>query len=168
VNSFSASTPLEDPVRDLLERERVRDVIAQYCLSLDAGDLRGVAHCFASGATADYGPGRGGPLEGVAAIVERIARGQAGFRRTHHQLGQICVELAPATANARTAHAVSYVTAWHERSTGEREVVCLRYIDDLQYGDSRWMIIARRVEAAYVDGFPGTSWLWVNRTPPQD
>jgi hypothetical protein len=150
--------PEENRILASIEREEVRDVIVAYCMALDEGDMDGVADCFAFDALADYGPGRGGVHKGSPAIVGRIAHGQAVFRRTHHQLGQIHV-----TLHGNDARAVSYVTAWHERYTGEREIACLRYIDMLQQVDSRWMIQSRRVEASFVDGFPGAPWDWVKR-----
>jgi ketosteroid isomerase-like protein len=148
----------ENRILASVEREEVRNAIAAYCMALDEGDMDSVADCFALDALADYGPGRGGVQTGSRAIVERIAQGQAVFRRTHHQLGQIHV-----TLHGDEAQAMSYVTAWHERYTGEREIACLRYIDGLRQVDSRWMIHSRRVEAAYVDGFSGTQWDWVKR-----
>jgi SnoaL-like domain len=145
---------------ELLEREHIRQVLATYCLRLDEGDIAGVIACFTEDAIADYGPGRGGLVVGAGAIGERIARGQSTFRRTHHQLGQIHIECA-----VPEARALSYVTAWHERYSGEREVVCLRYIDLLKKAGSQWAIATRRVETSFVDGFPGTDWNWVARGP---
>jgi hypothetical protein len=149
---------MEDRLHALLDGESVRDVIATYCVRLDEGDIDGAIECFAKDATADYGPGRGGMIVGAAAIGERIARGQSAFRRTHHQLGQIRL-----TLTRMEAHTLSYVTAWHERYTGEQEIVCLRYIDTLCRNESRWAIATRRVEVSLVDGFPGTTWNWVQR-----
>ena len=150
--------PVGDPLQALLHREGVREVIANYCVRLDEGDIGGVIQCFAKDATADYGPGRGGMIVGATAIGERIARGQSVFRRTHHQLGQIRLTMA-----AMEAHTLSYVTAWHERYTGEQEIVCLRYLDTLRCTGSQWAIAIRRVEASFVDGFPDTTWNWVPR-----
>jgi ketosteroid isomerase-like protein len=150
---------IENSILALVEREKVRDVIVAYCMALDEGNLVRVAECFSEDAVADYGPGRGGVRCGAAAIVERIAIGQSPFLRTHHQLGQMQVVLAEEGA----AVAVSYVTAWHQRHTGEKEIACLRYIDSLRRDDYRWTIHSRRVEASFVDGFPGTTWDWVKR-----
>ncbi len=153
---------MDDRLKALLERERICEVLARYCIRLDEGDIDGVAQCFATDATADYGPGRGGPLTGRTAIAERIRRGQSVFRRTHHQLGQIRIDL-----DARGANALSYMTTWHERFTGEQEVVCLRYLDTLVQRDAVWQITSRRVEVSLVDGFPGTEWRWVRRPDVQ-
>jgi ketosteroid isomerase-like protein len=149
---------MNDRLSALLERELIREVLENYCMRLDEGDIDGVVACFSDDAVADYGPGRGGLISGAKTIGARIAGGQAAFCRTHHQLGQIRIEL-----NGATAQALSYVTAWHERFGGEREIACLRYVDTLTYGTGRWLIARRHVEASYIDGFPGTAWDWVSR-----
>ena len=155
--------PHQDPrLTALADRIDVDDTLALYCEKLDEYDMAGVAECFAPDAEADYGPGRGGLLRGRAAIVARIEMGQAVFRRTHHQLGQTRVSFG-----ADGASALSYVTAWHERFTGEREVVCLRYLDLLRRDADRWRIARRSIEVALVDGFPGVEWNWVRRSSPR-
>ena len=144
----------------LLER-RIMQTLARYCTCLDVYDIEGVMACFTPDATADYGPGRGGLVQGREAIAARIARGQADFRRTHHQLGQVAIVL-----RRHTASATSYVTAWHERSDGTQEVLCLRYVDRLRQVEEAWLISHRQVHVSFVDGFPGTRWRWVRRRRP--
>lgn len=147
---------------DVAERQRIVDVLARYCERVDAYDMVGTAELFSAEATADYGPGRGGPVHGRDAIRRRIAAGQAEFRRTHHQLGQSIVEVRGSEAEVLT-----YVMAWHERWDGERAVACLRYRDRLGRGaGGSWEITARQVEAAVVWGFPGVAWTWVSRAQP--
>lgn len=140
------------------DREAILDTLALYCERLDEYDIANVAHCFAVDAVADYGPGRGGQIAGREAIVARIASGQRVFRHTHHQLGQSRIQIRGDIATALT-----YVTAWHERFTGEREIVCLRYRDELRRGTSAWQITRREIEVALVQGFPGVEWNWVKR-----
>lgn len=147
----------------LTDRLDIEDVLARYCERLDEYDIPGVAACFAADAVADYGPGRGGEIHGRDALVARIAAGQAAFRRTHHQLGQIRI-----TLDGDAAQSLAYVTAWHERFTGEREIVCLRYRDALRRAADGWCIARREIEVAFVEGFPGVEWNWVRRAPPVD
>lgn len=153
----------QDYLREVRESNRIRDLLADYCIWLDEGNIAAVRTCFADDATADYGPGRGGLIVGAQAIADRIASGQSTFRRTHHQVGQIRLSL-----RAPAASTLTYVTAWHERLTGEREIVCLRYVDQLSAADGRWAIANRRVEVSFVDGFPGTEWYWVKRPGPPE
>jgi len=152
---------MQDHLQTVLESNKIRELLANYCIWLDEGNIAAVAQCFSHDATADYGPGRGGVIVGPKAIGERIAAGQSVFRRTHHQLGQTRLDLA-----GQEAAALTYVTAWHERFTGEQEILCLRYIDQLRKDDAVWSIAARRVEAAFAQGFPGTAWNWVHRAGP--
>jgi hypothetical protein len=146
----------------LLARQGIEDTLARYCERLDEYDIAGVASCFAADAEADYGPGRGGVIQGRDAVVARIEAGQAVFRRTHHQLGQSRIDI-----DAERAQALTYVTAWHERFSGEREIVCLRYRDVLRQEAGGWRITRRAIEVALVDGFPGVEWNWVRRAPPR-
>lgn len=143
---------------ELIERQHITDLLARYCECLDEYDIDGVAACFANDAVADYGAGRGGTLHGRDAIRQRIADGQAGFVRTHHQLGQIRIRL-----DGDRAEAISYQMTWHQLASGKIDVVCLRYLDRLDKVDGDWLIGQRRVEVTLVDGFEGTQWSWVER-----
>jgi ketosteroid isomerase-like protein len=143
------------------ECERIRDLLARYCERLDEYDIDGVAQCFSEDAITDYGAGRGGEIAGRAAIAKRIANGQSEFRRTHHQLGQVRINLWEDGAEA-----TSYMMTWHELTSGKKDLVCLRYLDRLRQIDGDWLIFYRRVEVTLVDGFEGTQWNWVERKAP--
>ena len=152
---------MNEAVATLLEHERIRDLLARYCERLDEYDIDGVAACFSEDAVADYGAGRGGEIHGRDAIAARIRNGQAAFRRTHHQLGQIRIRL-----DGDVAHTTSYQMTWHELESGRKDLVCLRYLDRLVKRDGEWLIAHRRVEASLVDGFEGVEWSWVSRQRP--
>lgn len=62
---------------------------------------------------------------------------------------------------------LSYMPTWHERHSGEREVVHLRYLDAFIRTQVGWRIASRRVEASGVLGFEGVEWHWVQRHPPE-
>lgn len=150
-----------DVVAAMAHREQIRELIGRYCERLDEYDIAEVAATFTPDAVADYGPGRGGVLEGREAIAARIATGQAAFARTHHQVGQISIELIGDAASATTT-----VLAWHERHDGTRDLLGLRYIDRLESTVEGWRIHRRRVEVTIVDGFEGVEWYHVARRPP--
>jgi uncharacterized protein (TIGR02246 family) len=143
------------------DRLAIADVLAAFCERVDEYDIAGLAEVFTEDCSTDYGPGRGGPVSGRTQVLARIARGQAEFRRTHHQLGQSRVRL---TGDEATA--VTYVTATHEHRDGARSRVHLRYLDLLRRTDGGWRIAERRAEAAVVEGMPGTEWVWVSRAEP--
>lgn len=146
----------------LVDRAAIADLTARYCDRLDAHDIDAVAGCFAADAETDYGPGRGGVVVGREAIAQRIGRGQSVFRRTHHQLGHQTVTVAGDEANGVTA-----ALTWHERFSGERELLALRYVDRFRRLDGRWLIASRRVEISMVEGFAGTEWHWWPRRAPR-
>jgi ketosteroid isomerase-like protein len=139
--------------------EAVRRTLATFCLRVDEYDMPGLADVFTVDCHVDYGPGRGGPQDGRESVVARITRGQAEFRRTHHQLGQSLVDV-----HGDLAHATTYVTAWHEDWDGATSEVRLRYIDTLRRDhDGRWRILRREVMASGIVGFPGVEWNYVPR-----
>lgn len=155
------NTANPDPLRDLLDREAVVRTIATFCVRVDEYDIAAVAEVFTEDCHVDYGPGRGGPREGRAAVAQRIAEGQSQFRRTQHQLGQSLVEL-----DGDEARALTYVTAWHEELSGHTSEARLRYLDTLRRVDGQWLISRREVAAMGVVGFPGVAWNWVQRLSP--
>ncbi len=146
------------------DRLAIGDLMARYCDRLDAYDIDGVADCFTDDAHADYGPGRGGEIVSRAAIAERIRDGQAAFRRTHHQLGHSTVTFR--AGDPSEASAVTAAMTWHERWTGERELLALRYVDELRRVAGSWLIARRQVEISIVEGFEGTTWHWWPRRQP--
>lgn len=156
---------MSDTLRELADRAAIADLMARYCERVDEYDMDGVAALFTEDCVTDYGPGRGGEVVGRAAVRDRIATGQAQFRRTHHQLGQSRVELDGADADR--AIATTYVTSTHEEWDGTLWRAHLRYVDDLARGDGAWLLAARRVHAAVVEGKPSIRWNWVTRRPPE-
>ncbi len=149
-------------LEEVLDREHIRDLLARYCERLDEYDIEGVAACFAEDAVTDYGAGRGGEVRGREAIAERIRQGQAPFRRTHHQLGQVRIRLS-----GNHADVTSYQMTWHELESGRKDLVCLRYVDRVVRDGGEWLIAYRRVEVSLVDGFDGVEWTWVERQQPE-
>jgi ketosteroid isomerase-like protein len=146
---------------ELSDRAQILDVLAAFCERIDEYDIAGLADVFTEDCFTDYGPGRGGPVAGLTAVQARIARGQAEFRRTHHQLGQSRIRIDGDEATATT-----YVTASHEHRDGGRSRVHLRYLDRLRRTGPGWRIAERRVHAALVEGMDGVEWVWVPRAEP--
>lgn len=147
----------------LPQRAAIADVLATFCERIDEYDYLGAAAVFAEDCLVDYGAGRGGPVYGRAACAERFRKGQAEFRLTHHQLGQIRVVV---DAGGERAGAITYITAWHEDWAGGRSVVRLRYLDTFTRTPEGWQIAERQVHAAGIEGFEGVQWNWVPRARP--
>jgi len=152
---------LSRAVGALQDRQDVIDVVATFCDRVDEYDIDALRAVFTEDCFTDYGPGRGGPVRGLEAVIARIKKGQSEFRRTQHQLGQSLVHLIGDAASANT-----YVTATHEDWSGAISRVHLRYLDSLVRTPAGWRISERRVQACVVDGMPGVSWAWVERLEP--
>tara|TARA_B100000686_G_C16396775_1_gene765216 strand:+ start:255 stop:749 length:495 start_codon:yes stop_codon:yes gene_type:complete len=146
----------------LLNRQQITDLLARYCDQLDKYEIDEVADTFTVDAQADYGPGRGGLVIGRKAIRERIARGQSLFRRTHHQIGHSTI-----TVDRNEASGITTALTWHELFSGEQELLALRYLDNFEYINKKWLISFRRVEISMVQGFEGTEWNWWERNQPE-
>jgi ketosteroid isomerase-like protein len=147
-------------IDELITREQIRDLLATFCRSLDEYRVADAVSIFLEDCTTDYGPGAGGILRGRAAFLERVQASHARFRRTHHQLGQTTFRI-----DGDVAHTLTYVHAWHERHDGSQDSIWLRYDDDLVRTADGWRISARRAHASGVDGFPGSTWRFVERLP---
>jgi ketosteroid isomerase-like protein len=148
-------------LQQLQDRVDIASTLATFCARVDEYDIEAVSLLFTEDCEVDYGPGRGGPQSGRSAVRNRIAKGQAQFRRTHHQLGQSLVEL-----EGTLAHALTYVTAWHEENDDSISEVRLRYVDDLVKTPAGWLISRRSVLASGIVGFAGVPWNWVPRQTP--
>lgn len=148
----------------LEDRAAIADTMARYCERVDEYDIDAVATLFTADCVTDYGPGRGGLVTGRAAVRDRIAAGQAQFRRTHHQLGQSLVTFD--TDDPDRATAVTYVTASHEEWEGRQWRAHLRYLDVLARSPEGWLLAERRVHAAVIENRPEIAWEWVPRRTP--
>jgi hypothetical protein len=155
-------------------RDGVLDLLALYCELIDEYEIDATAALFTADCVVDFGPGRGGVLHGRAAVRDRLASGQAGFRRTHHQLGQS--RLCPDRGGDRV-EAVTYATASHELADGSRWRVGLRYVDVVvrretppelpERASTDWAIAQRALVATLVEDGPPEGWTWVPRRRPE-
>lgn len=149
------------PVEDRLA---IADLMSDYCELVDAYAIDAVALLLTPDCVTDYGPGRGGRVIGRNAVRDRIAAGQAEFRRTHHQLGQS--RLRPRAGDPDRVDAVTYVTATHEEWDGRQWRAHLRYVDVVVRTEGRWLLAERRVHATVIEGRPDIEWVWVERRTP--
>lgn len=151
--------PMESRVALIEARASIRALLTEYTILVDHYDIDGVVALFIDDCVTDYGPGRGGMVIGRNNVRDRIRRGQAEFRLTHHQHGQMRITVY----ENGTAEALSYLTAWHERWNGSRERVYMRYLDRLVETTDGWRIAERKVVVSGVEGFEGVEWAWVER-----
>ena len=145
---------------ELADRLTIVDIVATYCCRLDEYDVQAAAAVFAEDGVLDLGP-TGGLVEGRAAIAERLAVSQGRYRRSHHQVGQVEVDL-----DGDRAHAEATVTSWYEAPDGSRSTLRGRYVDDLRRGADGWRVARRELWVNGAEGFGEVEWRWVPRRTP--
>lgn len=130
----------EQSTRDLaalIDRDRIRDCIAQLARGEDRRDGELISTCFWPDAKVDLGVFIGSFAEYLAWVVP----GATSIPVTLHTLGQSVIELRGAAAGAET-----HVTSYHRIDMGaeHRDIVLGgRYLDRMQKRDGHWRIVQR-------------------------
>lgn len=129
---------LERRCRELDAYERIRACVYRVCRALDRLDRELLANGFHDDARVDYGTIYRG---GVAGFLDVAMSFQGAMRDTHHQVGNILIELGDAEARVE-----SYVTAHHvleEAGFSFELVVGARYLDRFERRNGEWRIAFR-------------------------
>lgn len=149
-----------DRLRYLIDRQEIADVVGRYCERIDAGDFDGVVALFTVDCVAEYGPGPA--VHGREPLKARFESSQGRFAHTHHQAGQILVEI-----DGDRASSIGYATASHIWWDGHRHHTRLQYRDALVRTAAGWLISHRVVLVAVPDdGSDDPQRNWVPRRPP--
>ena len=130
---------MNDAIRELLDRNAIRDVLLRYARGVDRRDVDLVASCFLPGARYEGALGQGTIETALNALRERLAR----YEGTMHFIGNQLIELHGDKARSET-----YAVAYHRRCVaGAPQLlsVGLRYVDDLVRSDGQWRIHCRFV-----------------------
>lgn len=153
-----AAAPSAQAVQEMLDKQAIAEVMMTYCRAIDHLDeplLRSVFHPDSqhdhgfkgpsSDPNAKSGPGKPGDFVGYALQV------LTGMTRTHHQLGNIFVEV-----HGDVAYTEAYFTAYHRvRAKGDPKAgpsasdtemdlfVSGRYMDRMEKRDGVWKIARR-------------------------
>jgi uncharacterized protein (TIGR02246 family) len=139
---------LADQVRELRDREAIREILYTYVDRVDAGDIDAVAALFADDAVYDF---MGTERQGRDRIGQRIRRALAQYAHTSHHLSNPLV-----VVDGDTARQSASLYAYHVRSEDE-SVWHLwgRYRQVLERRGDGWQIV--RMELHAIDGFPNRS-----------
>ncbi len=144
----------EEAVRQLVERERVAEVINTLFVATDARDWARVRGCFAARVTFDMTSLAGGSAQQLT--PEEIAAGwQTGLQpidAVHHQTGNVSI-----TVTGNEASASCYGIAYHYRpvrSGRNTRVFVGSYEFHLVHRDAAWTIDLFRFRLEFVDGNP--------------
>lgn len=128
-------------LRDLLDREALRDLVSLYAFAVDDHDLDALSSMFHPAAVFDRD---GEEASGWPAIAETLAASMRGFRRMTHTPHAVVVDLT----DADTAVGVSSGHA--ELVTGRGVVLAAyRYADEYARHDGRWVFVRRSVRFLY-------------------
>jgi hypothetical protein len=127
----------------LMARAEIAEVIMRYCRAVDRGDEAMLRSCFHEGATHRHGDFRGTSADFCAFAMQTIGQ----VELTHHQLGQVSIEIRGEVAFAET-----YFTSYHRfgavpppgGAPHEDRILGGRYIDRLERRDGAWRIAHRR------------------------
>ncbi|NRA01901.1 MAG: nuclear transport factor 2 family protein [Myxococcales bacterium] len=128
---------LDPRVRELIDREAIRETLQRYCRGVDRRDLELLQSVYHPHAWHEHGAYRRNAREFAALIVESMGQ----FLCTSHFLTNQRIELRGGEADSE-----SYVLAVHrlERDGKEFELVmALRYLDRFERRDGDWRIAER-------------------------
>ena len=128
-----------DPVRELLDRQAIADVVLRYCRGIDRLDLELVRDCYHADATDEHGTFTGTRDEYVEWVAGILTR----FAGTMHVVANQLVEVDGDGALGET-YGVAY--HWGDPPDDSRRnfTTGFRYVDHFARRDGEWRI-ARRV-----------------------
>jgi hypothetical protein len=144
---------------ELRSRAEIAEVVMRYCRAFDRRDEAMLRGCFHPDATHEHGAFRGLSSDFCTQGLEMVAK----LALTHHQLGQISMEI-----DGEQAFVESYFTSYHrfgaEPPPGgqphDDRILGGRYVDRFERRDGVWRIARRqgvnewmRYEAASDRGF---------------
>lgn len=136
---------IPDPLRHLLARQEIHDVVLRYCRGVDRLDLDAVRACYHPDATDEHGSFTGD----VDAFLAWIGRLLPRYTMTMHVVANHLVEFAgPDLARAET-----YGIAYHRSEGGDPRgnlTTGFRYIDDFARRDGAWRIAKRVATTEWV------------------
>jgi hypothetical protein len=135
-----------DPLRQLLDRQAITDVIHAYCRHVDLVHPGEVAALFTADCTVDYGPGLGPPTTGRVELERRLAAGLPRFAATSHHVSNIEIVFDDRGDAATTS---TYVYAWHRYPDERPDAhVWARYHDRFVRHPPGWRIAERVLRVA--------------------
>ncbi|MDA8045752.1 MAG: nuclear transport factor 2 family protein [Actinomycetota bacterium] len=127
-------TEISHQIRELLDRQAIRDCVYRYARGIDRHDRDLVASCYHPDAVDDHGSyvgdGRG--------LAEDAIAGHADLLRTQHHITNQVVEL-----DGDTAHSETYYFVVHRTKSESSHLFSGRYIDRFERRDGEWRIAAR-------------------------
>ncbi|MEU6643414.1 nuclear transport factor 2 family protein [Saccharomonospora sp. NPDC046836] len=136
-----ATTALESMVRQLLDREAIREALHRYCRGVDRVDVDAIRSAYWPDAEDHHGEYVGGP-EG---LIERVIE---GYSPTDHVVHSICN--TSIALRGDQADVEAYFIALHALEVGEDGVriqtfLAGRYLDVFEKRAEEWRVLRRTV-----------------------
>lgn len=145
---------IEQRLRRIEAGEAIRERLHGYCRGIDRRQPDLVKASFWPEAGVEYGIFNGNGHAFADVICDSLAAG--GCEATHHQLGNVLLEI-----DGHTAISEAYLTAWHRlrREDGSAHdcVFGARYQDRLECRGGVWRIAFRRLVYDWVRNYPDTA-----------
>jgi hypothetical protein len=135
------TSPQPDEMRELLEKQKILEVLTRYCRGVDRVDRNLIAACFHPDGRCEFGAL---VLEGDK-IAATISEAAGGCHITTHMVGNHLVEIHGDVALSELYYLSSAVVKGSR--DGERQIRMRagRYVDRLERRDGRWKIKDRVV-----------------------
>jgi len=131
---------LQEPVRQLLDRQEITAILYQYCRGMDLLDMDLLAGAFTEDGFLDIGPEPRLQTRGASAIRDAMKR-MKRFSRSSHHLSNIQIEFH----DADRASCVSYILAWHETPDGHSGTMMGQFHDEFVRTSVGWRIATRQL-----------------------
>jgi uncharacterized protein (TIGR02246 family) len=130
-------TPSRDALQELIDRERIRDLLARYPMAFDDADWAAWDEIWTDDLVWVV---EGKAIEGLPAVREFMVGCLPGDYTGKHLCGSPVIDLAPDGMSARTRTDVVWIAQNYENT------IVARYVDDLVKRDGRWRISRREEE----------------------
>jgi len=126
-------------LRSLLDKERIRDLLARWTRAVDRGDNDAIADCYLAESVDQHGAFLGSGKE----FADRPMRRSGALVAKTHTLGQSIIDLDGDQAHCETYFLCPEV----QKIDGELIFVQIqgRYLDVVKKAGGRWLIESRRV-----------------------
>lgn len=128
---------ITEELKALLDREKIRDVIARLARGEDRRDAAAITAAYWPDSRTDYGVFEGSFDDYLAWVVP----GAEAIKNTQHVLGQSVIELDGETALVET-----HVNSYHrvDMGAGDRDtLIGGRYLDRMEKRNGEWRIAQR-------------------------
>ncbi len=153
----------ESALGELLDREQIRDLIADYSFHIDHGNYGAVVELFAETCSVSYGPGMGPTLHSRAELAAFFAAASggdegAGFVNTSHHNADVRLTLDPPD---RASGTVS-LYAWHGAADGSAAQLWGYYYDRYVRTAEGWRFAERVLKICGEENFD-VGWTRIER-----